>query len=202
MVGTMRKGTAGNPPKERSINVPESQGSVILSFFQVEINSPSGEGAIETLVRAQTSAHNPQLHEIYEKLIQLAGSFNSNPAQQSIEPTKQDVIAKAIEILGSTEGGLSAEEIMRRLNEVKNLLQGIHLPRSERRGLDRALMDIAMHEPNTTREARVLIGDIFEQLAPISHSNGPKRDEQNRIIPITDPNEPLRLPNNQETAVG
>ncbi len=100
-----------------------------------------------------------------------------NTPQLKREPTPQDVVARAVEILASKDGDLTSEEIMRRLNEVKNLLQGVRLPRRARGRLDRALMDIAIREPNATKEARVLIGGIFEQLAPISGINNPKRDE-------------------------
>lgn len=114
-------------------------------------------------------------------------------AQQSSEPTRQDVIARAVEILGPNEGGLTAEEIIRRLNEVRNVVQGQQIPQRERRELNRMLMNIAIREPNATDEARAIIHQIFKQLASPEDVSSPKRDENGRIIPRTDVDFPLKL---------
>lgn len=107
----------------------------------------------------------------------LARLLRSYPSQQSNEPTKQDVIAKAIEILGSNEGGLTVDDITRRVSAVRDLIQ-IEIPFEERRELDRELMRLAMQEP----EARAIIRQIFRIMAPTSGPNLPQRDEQGHII--------------------
>ena len=118
--------------------------------------------------------------------------LKSNPAQWMRTPT-QDVMAQAIEILASHEGSLTSKEIIHRLNEVKSLLQGFQIPQRERRELDKLLMNVAIRESNATDEARVIIHQIFKQLASPDDVSRPKRDANGRIVPRTYADYPLDL---------
>jgi hypothetical protein len=107
--------------------------------------------------------------------------------------SKDKLIAEAVQILDPKGQTLSVDEIMARLNTVKELLRGVEAPRSKREELDGILMDIAIRQPNSNEETGMLIGNIFEGLAPKDDPTRPKRDAQGRIIPITDEDFPLRV---------
>ncbi len=117
----------------------------------------------------------------------------NNYSQQSSVPTKQEAMAKAVEILASKEEDLTSDEITRRLKQVENLLQGFQMPQRERRELDKLLMSIAIRESNATDEARIIIHQIFKQLASPDDVSQPKRDDNGRIVPRTNADYPLSL---------
>ncbi len=118
------------------------------------------------------------------------------------QKSKSRLIAEAAQRLDPRGEILSADEIMARLAAVKELLRGVTAPPSEREEVDGFLMDIAIRQPNSNPESGMLIGDIFEGLAPKDDPTRLKRDAQGRIIPITDEDFPLRVLQSQLQAEG
>jgi len=101
--------------------------------------------------------------------------------------SRREAVAQALAILNAPhQGQLSSTQVVRRLNAVRELVQGFKIPRKEREELDYALMRIPLNEPKTSVRAVDIIKDIFRTIEPKDDPLGPKRDSSSHIIPSDD----------------
>ncbi len=99
-------------------------------------------------------------------------------AKPSALPRSQrETVAEALQILTAPhQEALSKAEIIERVSAVRKLVQGYEIPRQERPELDLALMQMAFHEPNASKEARAIVRAIFRDLIPKGGPNYPRRN--------------------------
>ncbi len=122
-----------------------------------------------------------------------------SPQVAEAELSHPELISQALAILNAPhKGELSGAEIITRVSTVKDLVLGVEIPFEQRRELDQTLLRMAIREPHSSNEARAIIGEIFETIAPTSGPNFPPRDAQGRIIPRPRPK--LQMPTDEDIA--
>jgi hypothetical protein len=113
------------------------------------------------------------------------------PARHTADkPDIPALIEQAFAILSGTPEPHTETDVVSRLRQIKELLQGVQIPAHERDGLGGSLIVFALDEPGYSEAATELLKEIMVALAPDRH-DGPLHDAQGRIIDRFPPLPPL-----------
>lgn len=106
------------------------------------------------------------------------------------KPNIPVLIEQAFTIINGAPEPHTEADVISRLRQIKELLQGMQIPASERDGLGSSLILFALDEPGYSEAATDLLKAIMVALAP-DRPKGPLRDAQGRIIDRFPPLPPL-----------